>query len=85
MYTVEQIRNPVWKNAEHTLIECEVKFAEAFDFFPFGAFIEGDQYAYTKEVFDRASSGEFGEVAEYVAPPEPAPVVQPISQGAQTL
>jgi len=66
------------------LIECEVKFAEADQFLPFGAPIEGDQYAHTKEVFDRASSGEFGEVAEYVAPPEPENN-QPTVQGAQTL
>lgn len=84
MYTIEQIKNPTWMNSEHTLIECEVKFAEADKFLPFGATIEGDQYAHTKEIFDRASSGEFGPVAEYVAPPVPENN-QPTVTGAQTL
>lgn len=84
MLTVQEIKNPEWKNAEHTLIECEVKFAEADQFLPFGATIEGDQYAHTKEIFDRASSGEFGPVAEYVAPPVPENN-QPTVTGAQTL
>lgn len=84
MFVIEQIKNPKWMNAEHTLLECEVKFAEAQDFLPFGASFEGDQYEHTKEVFKRASSGEFGEVAEFVPPPAPSEN-QPTVGGAQTL
>jgi hypothetical protein len=84
MLTVEQIRNSVWKNQEYTLIECEVKFAEYNDFLPFGASINGDQYAHTKEVFDRASSGEFGDVSPYVPETVP-PEQQPSTTGSQDL
>ena len=81
MYTIEQVKNAMWMNAEHTLIECEVKFAEMNDFIPFGATIDGDQYAHTKQVFDLAVSGV---VAEYVAPVIPEEN-QPTTTGAQTL
>lgn len=84
MFTIENIKNPKWMNAEHTLIECDVKFEEANDYLPFGANIEGDQYAHTKEIFDRVASGEFGEVAEFVPTPNPAES-QPSVDGVQTL
>lgn len=85
MLTIEQIKNSVWKNQDHTLIECEVKFVEHNEFLPFGASINGDQYAHTKEIFDRASSGEFGDVLPYVPEPEPTPPTQPATTGSQTL
>lgn len=85
MFTIQDIKNPRWANAEHTLLECDVKFAEQGDYLPFGASIEGDQYPHTKEVFDRAAAEEFGPITEYVAPEVVAAQNQPTVEGAQTL
>lgn len=65
MFTIEEIKNPKWKNSEHTLLECEVKFAEANIFLPFGASIEGDQYSHTVEIFNLVVSKKFGEIEEF--------------------
>ena len=66
-----QVRNPKWMNAEHTVIECEVNFDDYNEeFVPFGAVKEGD-YPHTHEIFARCAAGEFGEIEEYIAPPEP--------------
>lgn len=64
------VRNCEWIDAEHTRIKCEVNFNHVGfeEWTPFCA-DPNDQYApYCKEIFDRASAGEFGEIVEYVAP-----------------
>lgn len=77
-----QVQNPRWVNAEHSAVECEVVFEHlGTAFYPFGANPD-DQYPHVREIFARCAAGEFGPVAEFVAPPEP---VQPISTGAQEL
>lgn len=87
MFVIEDIKNSKWANAEHTSVECEVKFEGVDDYLPFGACVNGDQYAHTKEIFDRAASGEFGDVSEFVPIPEPLmpDQNQPTVDGAQTL
>lgn len=63
--------NPVWANAEHTVIVCNVDFdALSEETVPFAAVASGD-YPHTHEIFARCVAGEFGPIAEYVPPPPP--------------
>lgn len=63
------IRNLQWANAEHTAINCEVNFDSLVeDFVPFTASAD-DLYEHTKDIFEKAIAGEFGEILEYVEPP----------------
>lgn len=80
-----QVKNPQWANAEQTLITCEVLFDHIpNEFLPFTAVASGD-YDYTHEIFARCVAGEFGTIAAYVAPQQPAQSSQPTVNGAQTL
>jgi hypothetical protein len=75
-----QVKNPVWANAEHTLIDCEVDFGHLDDeFVPFTA-DPSDVMEYSKAIFDECVAGQYGEIAEYVAPP----VVEPVAPPAPT-
>lgn len=65
------VTGPVWADAEHTRINCTVDF-EAIGAVPFTA-AQDDVEAHSREIFARCSSGEFGEVGAYVAPPAPVP------------
>jgi hypothetical protein len=85
------VRNPVFANAEHTVIACEVNFKHVGfeEWTPFAA-DPNDYMPYSKIIFDKALAGEFGEVAEYVPLPIediilPDNAGQPTTQGAQTL
>ena len=70
-------RNPQWGNAEHTLIDVEAKWEhlESEGYLPFSANPE-DVEAHGRDLYQRCINGEFGTIAEYVAPPEPEPVVE---------
>jgi hypothetical protein len=78
MYTA--VRNLEWIDAEHTRFNCEVNF-DHVNFEEWTPFTcdPNDLFApYCKEIFDRAVAGDFGEIAEYVAPPKPEPEPEPI-------
>ena len=63
-----QVRNPVWANAEHTAIQCEVDFDDLVEeFVPFGATASGD-YEHSHQIFAECVAGNYGPIAEYVAP-----------------
>jgi len=75
-----QVKNPVWANAEHTRINCEVDFGHLDeDFVPFTA-DPSDKMEYSKTIFDECVAGQYGEIAEYVVPP----VVEPVAPPAPT-
>jgi hypothetical protein len=64
-----QVMNIKWANAEHTAIDCEVNFNHLPDeFVPFTA-NPTDVMEYSKTIFDECVAGQYGEIAEYVAPP----------------
>ena len=65
-------RNPQWGNAEHTLIDVEAKWEhlESEGYLPFTA-NPNDTEAHGVDLYQRCVNGEFGTIAEYVAPPEP--------------
>jgi hypothetical protein len=63
-----QVKNLQWANAEHTVINCEVNFdSQAQEFVPFTAVASGD-YEYTHQIYAECVAGEYGNIAEYVAP-----------------
>ena len=84
------VRNPVWANAEHTQITCEVNFVHVGfeEWTPFTA-TDFDHMPYTLDILNRCKTGEFGEVAEYIPPLPNEPLVaaddQPKTTGSQDL
>jgi hypothetical protein len=64
-----QVKNPQWANAEHTAINCEVDFDDLKEeLVPFTAVASGD-YPHSHQIFAECMAGNYGEIAEYVAPP----------------
>lgn len=61
-----QVKNPVWSNAEHTMIDCEVDFGHLDDdFVPFTA-NPNDAMPYSKQIFDECVAGKYGAIGQYV-------------------
>lgn len=67
---LEYAKNPRWVNAEHTMIDLEIKWDQIDEELPFTA-SPTDCEAHGRAIFDAAAAGQFGEVAEYVPPPTP--------------
>ena len=66
-----KVLNPTWANAEHTAINCDVDFDDLRDeLVPFTAVASGD-YEHSHQIFAECLAGNYGAIAEYVAPPEP--------------
>ena len=86
MFTIEYVKNLKWDNAEHTIFTCVVKYEEFNEEHNSGVTL-ADPYAHIQEIWNRATAGEFGEIAEYIPPPFfPAPEEeQPTTQGTQNL
>lgn len=62
------VKNLKWANEEHTIINCDVDFDDLKEeFVPFSA-TDYDMYEHTKEIFNKAINGDFGEIAEYIKP-----------------
>lgn len=73
MLIVETATAPSWADADHTAINLTVKFESFDEPLPFCANPD-DIEAHGRELYQRAMLGEFGSIAEYVAPPPlPAP------------
>lgn len=67
----KEVKNCKWMNVEHTMLDCEVNFEHlSQEFVPFTALAQSST-PHESDIFSRAASGEFGEVAEYVPPPPP--------------
>ena len=73
---LEYAKNPVWANAEHTMIDLTIKWDGINAEYPFTA-SPTDCEAHGRTIFEQASQGAFGPVAEYVAPPAPVEPEQP--------
>jgi len=65
--TIVTVTNPQWANAEHTAIDVVARFAEIDEDLPFTA-VPNDTEAHGREIFARASAGEFGAIDAYVPP-----------------
>ena len=72
-----RVFNPRWANAEHTQINCDVDFDDlSEELVPFTAVASGD-YAHSHQIFAECVAGQYGEIAEYVAPPPPEVITPP--------
>ena len=72
-----RVLNPSWANAEHTSINCDVDFDDLKEgLVQFSAVASGD-YEHSHKIFAECVAGNYGEIAEYVAPPEPEYVAPP--------
>jgi hypothetical protein len=68
-----QVKNPIWSNAEHTAIDCEVDFDDLEEnFVPFTANPLDTSNPASKEIYDQCIAGDYGTIGEY-APPQPIP------------
>jgi hypothetical protein len=80
-----QVLNPQWANVEHTAINCDVDFDDLNEeLVPFTAVASGD-YEHSHQIFAECVAGEYGEIAEYVAPLPLPEVVQPAPTKAELL
>jgi hypothetical protein len=60
-----QVKNPIWANAEHTVINCEVDFYDLKEeFVQFSAVASGD-YEHSHQIFAECMAGKYGEIAEF--------------------
>jgi hypothetical protein len=73
---LEYAKDPVWANAEHTMIDVVIKWDQIDVELPFTA-SPTDCEAHGRAIFEAAAAGAFGEVAEYVPPPAPVEPAQP--------
>lgn len=64
---IEYAKEPRWADAEHTMIDLMVKWDRFNEELPFTASPD-DVEPHGKALFAAVVAGEFGEVAEYVAP-----------------
>ena len=69
---LEYAKDPVWANAEQTLINLTVRFAEIPEDLPFTA-SPNDCEEHGRAIFAAAVAGEYGPVAEYLPPHAPTP------------
>lgn len=61
----KKVKNPIWANAEHTVINCEVDFDDLKEeFVPFSADLI-DQYEHTKQIFNECVEGKWGDIKEF--------------------
>ena len=79
MFTLEYAKDPFYQSEDGQQICLTIKFLEFNEELPFNA-TSYDVEPHGIELFNRAKSGEFGEIAPYVPPPEPP---QPESTGTQ--
>lgn len=70
MLIIQSVQNPVWANAEHTAIKCEIKHND-YGWIPFTASPE-DCEAYGREIYANAVAGSYGPIAAYVPPLPPS-------------
>jgi hypothetical protein len=74
---LEYAKNPVWVNAEQTMIDLVVKWSHFNEETPFTA-NQNDNETHGRALFAAAAAGEYGEVAAYIPPPpEPEPELNP--------
>lgn len=78
------LTNLIWSNAEHTAIDCLITTSQfGTEILPFTA-DQNDVEAHGRGIFADLVAGRYGEIGEYVAPPNPENN-QPTTTGSQTL
>ena len=84
MFTIKNVSNLQWTDAEHTVFSCLVKYEEFNESHPTGA-NDSDPYPHIKELWSKGTAGTYGTIAEYVPPPIDTTKRQPTQKGADTL
>lgn len=74
--------SPKWSDSGHTCIELMVNFTHC-GLVPFSCMAADTEHG--QEIFNKAIAGEFGVIAEYVAPPVPVPQLVSRFQGMAAL
>ena len=72
---LQYAKDPVWANAEQTLIDLTIKWDGIAEELPFTA-SPTDSEAHGRAIFAAALNGDFGPVAAFV-PPQPVPTQPP--------
>jgi hypothetical protein len=67
---LQYAKDPKWANAEQTLIDITIKWDGIDEELPFTA-SPTDPEPHGRAIFATAQAGEFGPIAEYLAPPPP--------------
>jgi hypothetical protein len=81
-----QVKNPIWANAEHTAIDCEVDFDDLdYSFVPFTANPYDTSNPASKEIYEQCIAGDYGTIAEYVLPAPYVPSAEANKQTASKL
>ena len=78
-FTVISANSPVWANSSNSAITLNVQF-EGFDEPVAFTASQNDCEAHGREIFNRASSGEFGVVGSFIAPPVFTPAPTPTKE-----
>lgn len=77
------VKNPRWSNPENTRIDCEITTSQFGDMvLPFTA-DSNDSEPHGRAIFSAIANGDYGDIAEYVAPPTEMP--QPTVEGATVV
>jgi len=82
MFTIQYVKDLKWCNAEHTMFECVVKYAEFNEELPAGINAT-DPYDHIHEIWTNGIAGNYGLIAEYI-PPGP-PTAEENKQKAEQL
>lgn len=77
MFTIEYVKDLEWCDAEHTFFSCVVKYEEFNEEHPTGVNAT-DSYAHIQEIWTKGIAGAYGVIAEYISPPEPEPITEPL-------
>ena len=84
MFTLEYAKNPVFNSADQQQILLIVKWEEFVEEMPFNA-CSFDPESWGVDLYNRAKTGEFGEIAPYVEFIAPAIDFEPTTSGTQTI
>ena len=67
MFTLKYAKDPIWNSDDGQQIHLTVRFEEINEDLPFNA-TSFDSEPHGVDLYNRAKSGEFGEILPYVAP-----------------
>ena len=68
MTVVQNVKNPIYANADGTAINCDVKFDTMADYVPFTATLN-DPEEYGRQLYANLQAGVYGPISPYVPPP----------------
>lgn len=73
-FGIESVRDCQWQDAEHTMFNCWVKYAQFDEEHP-STIIENDKNEHIKTIWKNGLEGEYGEIKEYEPPVQEAPPI----------